>query len=98
MIDKIMTFEEELEKYITALTPFEIVLVHIEDKNYGMIQEILTEYESIYQKVESDEAVLGLSLQICKMKRALRKLNSRTEEQEEADLLIWEDLQRAMHG
>ncbi|MFE3849205.1 hypothetical protein ACFX5D_14645 [Flavobacterium sp. LB3P45] len=93
-----MTYEQEYKKYIKILTPLNDIELYIENKDAGMLRAILSEYKANYKKVRTDKAIADLISGICPMKKALRKLDARTEVQEEADLLIREDLERAMYG
>lgn len=98
MENKNKIYEEEAETRFQMLTPFDIALVYIEDKNTGMIRIILNEYQSYFENVKTDQKRFGLSWPISQLKQALRKLNSRTEEEEENDLIEQEYLQKAMYG
>lgn len=98
MENKNKIYEDEAKKRFAKLRHFDMALVYIEDKNTGMIREILNEYLSYFEFVKTDEKRLGIICPISKMERALRRLDSRTEQEEENDLVEQEYLQKAMYG
>lgn len=110
-LEKVMTKKQEIMKnkirmsnkefFIkkTKLTSMDIAGCYIEEKNAEKVRKILQEYKLFTDAFEEDDKrKYVLSCQISKLNRALRRLNSRTEEEIENDFMEQELLQIAMYG
>lgn len=110
-LEKVITKKQEIMKHKrrmsdkeffikkAKLTSMDIAGCHIKDKNAGKVLEILLEFQLFTDAFEEDdERKDALSCQIAKLKRALKRLNSRTEEEIENDFMEQELLQIAMYG
>ncbi len=99
MKSKIIMSDKEFFIKMDMLTSMNTAEHYIEEKNVGMVWEILGEYRSFKGMFEKDDFRRdALDCRISQLKRALRRLNLRTEEEIEKDFMEQELLQIAMYG